>query len=294
MELTNKIKSAYYNYLSAQKVIAIYENTLVLAKENMRINERLVLNGKGLPSYVLRSQSEIEQINAHITDAKKAAENAALYFNFLLNRQSDSAIESSFDVSEQLSQAINLLNTESLVSERPEFKLTSKTVEIEATKLKMNRKFDAPKLNAFIDLGLQSQRLKFNNQSKYYFAGIQLSIPLYNGKANLYKIEKSRLDLQSAQMNVDYTLKELSLKTTTAKNNLVATYQSYRSSLKSLEFAANYQRLIERGFKEGVNSFIEDLDARNLLTSAQLQVNINQYKVLIAAANVEREISPIK
>jgi hypothetical protein len=52
--------------------------------------------------------------------------------------------------------------------------------------------------------------------------------------------------------------------------------------------------LIDRGFKEGVNTFIEDIDARNLLTSAQLQVSINQYKVLVAATKFERETALIK
>jgi outer membrane protein len=38
-----------------------------------------------------------------------------------------------------------------------------------------------------------------------------------------------------------------------------------------------------------VNTFIESIDARNQLTSAQLLVTINQFKLLIAEANLERE-----
>ena len=87
---------------------------------------------------------------------------------------------------------------------------------------------------------------------------------------------------------------QLTLAASTIKNNLIAVYQSYKSSLKSAEFSTSYQRLIERGFKEGINTFIENVDARNLLTSAQLQVSLNQYRVLIAAANFEREIALTK
>jgi outer membrane protein TolC len=66
-------------------------------------------------------------------------------------------------------------------------------------------------------------------------------------------------------------------------------YQNYQSALKQHAAAESYQRLIEKGYKEGVNTFIEAVDARNQLTSAQLLVTINQYRVLIANANLERE-----
>ena len=76
---------------------------------------------------------------------------------------------------------------------------------------------------------------------------------------------------------------------TVAKNAVENAYQSYQSSLKQLEAAQSYQRLIEKGYKEGVNTFIESIDARNQFTSAQLLVTINQYRLLSAKANYERE-----
>jgi outer membrane protein len=294
LELVQEIKVAYYNYLSAIKTVSIYESSLTLANENRRTNERLLKNGKGLPSYVLRSQSEVEVINAHITEAKKTAENAMLYFNFLLNRPSQEIIDTSFSLGKEFESALSLMGLEPDVSKRPELKALNKVVELNGTIIKMNKSFAVPKLNAFLDFGAQSQAFAFNNKSLYYIGGIQLSVPLFNGKRNLYKIQQSELDKKNATLSLDHISKQLTLAATTIKNNLIAVQQSYQSSVKSLEFAASYQRLIERGFKEGVNTFIEDIDARNLLTSAQLQVSINQFKVLIAAAKFERETASIK
>jgi outer membrane protein TolC len=58
-----------------------------------------------------------------------------------------------------------------------------------------------------------------------------------------------------------------------------------------MEAAASYERLIDRGFREGVNTYIETLDARNQFVTASLLININQFKVLIAASELEREIA---
>jgi len=44
-----------------------------------------------------------------------------------------------------------------------------------------------------------------------------------------------------------------------------------------------------KGYQEGVNTFLETIDARTQLLNSELLVNINKYKIEIAAANYERE-----
>ncbi|HNV29551.1 MAG TPA: TolC family protein, partial [Cyclobacteriaceae bacterium] len=89
----------------------------------------------------------------------------------------------------------------------------------------------------------------------------------------------------------DYSVKskQLDMRIQVVKNERITAYQNYRSAEKQLEAARSYQRLIEKGFKEGSNTFIETLDARAQLTAAQLKTIINQYHILIADARYERE-----
>jgi outer membrane protein TolC len=294
IELVRNIKVAYYNYFSALKVLAIYESALVLANENLRVNERLLQNGKGLPSYVLRSKSEQENMKARITEAKKGAENATLYFNFLLNRNSTDSIYASVDLSKEFDEAVSLITVQPDVSKRPELTALTEVIKLRNTVISMNKKYWVPRLNGFLDLGSQSQNFNFNSKSAYYNVGLQLDIPLFNGKRNLIKIKQAELDKKNAALNLDYTSQQLTLSAATIQNNLLSVYQVYQSSLKAVESAASYQRLIQRGFKEGVNTFIEDIDGRNLLTAAQLQANISFYNVLITAANLQRETGSSK
>jgi outer membrane protein TolC len=72
-------------------------------------------------------------------------------------------------------------------------------------------------------------------------------------------------------------------------NALISSYQNYQTAIRQVEAARSYQRLIEKGYKEGVNTFLEAVDARNQLTSAELLLRLNLYKVLIAEASLERE-----
>ncbi len=288
-ELVKNIKTAYFNYRNALEAVSIYKSTLELANEGKRVNEKLLENGKGLPAYILRSESEVENIHAQITTAEQQAANAKMYFNFLLNRNQDEEISTDFNTDNEIKNIAALLAERKTATDREELKMLQGVVSLNETALQMNKAVYYPKLNGFLDLGSQAQHWKFNSQSRYYMVGVQLDVPIFAGYRNKNKIKQSNLDVRNAQLNLEQVKQQLQLAGNTAYNNLRSAYQSYLSSQKQLEAAQTYQRLIERGYREGSNTFIETVDARNQLTQAQLQVSMNQYKVLVAAAGVERE-----
>jgi len=288
-DLVKNIKTAYYNYLNALQAVDIYKSGLQLANEGLRVNEKLLEGGKGLPAYVLRSKSEVEHANAQVVSAEQQVINARMYFNFLLNRNPEEKIESTFDDKAGLAKVESLIADLSLSGRREELKALDQVISINKTALKMNRQFAVPKLGAFVDLGSQSEGFHFNDQTRYYMLGLQLDIPIFTGNRNNVKIKQTNLDIKNAELNASLVSQQLNLTAKTAQNNLRSAYQTYQSSLKQYEAASSYQRLIEKGFKAGTNSFIETVDARNQYTSAQLLVNINRYKVLSAIADVERE-----
>ncbi|BAV07508.1 Outer membrane protein TolC [Filimonas lacunae] len=288
-ELVKSIKTAYFNYLMAAQAVGIYQASLQMAQESKRVNEKLLENGKGLPAYVLRSESETENINAQISEAQQQTQNARLYFNALLNREATAEIDNSYDTEAQLQQATQQLGDSLVNSAREEIKQVQQLITLNQTVVKMNQQYRVPKLNGFLDLGSQSQDWKFNGQSRYYMAGVSLSVPLYAGNRNNLKIKQSQLDVKNAEVNKALLLQQISVSTGMARNNLYSAWRTCQATLKQQEAAATYFRLIDKGYKAGTNTFIETVDARSQLTHAQLAITLNRYKVLIAAASLERE-----
>ncbi len=288
-ELIRDIKTAYFNYLTAEEGIGIYQSALTRANEGKRVNESLLENGKGLPAYVLRSESEIESIKARLTEAERLSENAKLYLNFLLNRPYSTEINTDFDPNVFLAQVPNILTQDADTKKREELKQVQTLKELNTDVLKMNQLFWSPRLSGFFDLGAQGENMQYTSQSNYYLLGFQVEVPIFVGFTNRYKIEQSKLDIKNTEIGYSATNQQLDMSKEMARNKLISSYQNYLSAQKQLEAAQSYQKLIERGYKEGVNTFIESIDARNQLTSAQFLVNINQYNVLIAEASLERE-----
>jgi outer membrane protein len=288
-ELIKNIKTAFYNYHAALRAVKIYENAAELANEGKKVNEKLLANGKGLPAYILRAESEISQLSAQLNDAEKQVEAAKMYMNFLMNRDLDKNVDTALNQSLEFQQIKQSNAVGTSVSGREEIKLLSGLVDLNNTVLQMNKAFWYPKLNGYLNLGSQSNNWKFNQQSTYYLGGLQLDIPIFNGKRNQYKIRQAELDKQSASNNLKQATQQMSLSAKMAQNNLTSSLVNHTAAQKQMEAASAYQRLIERGYREGVNTYIETLDARNQLINASLLININEFKVLIAAAELERE-----
>jgi outer membrane protein len=283
-ELVKQIKTAYFQYLLSLGLQKVYDNALNLAIEGKKVNEKLLANGKGLPAYLLRSDSEIANIQAQMADAAKQSQAAQMYFNFLLNRELRAEIRIDFEVGKALDAVYSVTP-----GAREELSLLSKSIQLQETVLKMNESFYLPKLSGFVNLGSQSTINDMNAKSAYYFLGLQMDIPIFTGKRNLYKIKQTQLDIASARNTLDLSAKQFTMATEIAQKNVQSSLASFQASTKSYEAAAAYLRLIEKGYKEGVSTYLETVDARNQWMNATINYQLKQFNVLIAAAAYERE-----
>ena len=284
-ELVKEIKTGYYSILMSKKAVEIYSSALELVKENLRVSRSLLSNGKSLPAYVSRAEAEVFQVEAQISAATEQVKKAEAWFNALLNRPISSTIEIEEIKMTAFTKPADTLNS----TVREELSKLSTLREIQSETLKWNQSYRTPKLNAFLDLAAQDFNFKVRNQSFFYLGGIQFTMPIYSANRNRLKIQQTQLDLKQTEFNLQDVKNKIDVAVFQAKTNLNTNYERYLSALKQEDAAKQYFRLIERGYKEGVNSFIEWLDARNQLTQAQVQKEVIFYTYLNSLAELERQ-----
>ncbi len=184
---------------------------LSLAGEAKRMNQSLLDNGKSLKAYVLRSESEIQGLEAKRTSALQQIKNARMYFNFILNTNPDEAIDTAYEVSVDQRIVDQYLLNEASINNRTELKALDQSASINQNVIKMNKAYWIPKLNGFLDLGSQAGDFKFNNKSRYYFLGFQLDFPLFSAGKNRIRIKQSELALKKQLINNTYTRNQIQL-----------------------------------------------------------------------------------
>jgi outer membrane protein TolC len=287
-ELVKDVKTAYYNYLLAMEGVRIFENTKTVVARGLRVNESLYANGKGLPAYINRSEADVQQVEAQYQNALNESEKAKVYFNFLLNRPLETPVTLTTPPMPE-----TILFAEATTGQREEIMQLKTAEDINRNAIKLNESFRQPRVSTFLDLGSQGFDLIFNDRGPYYMLGLQLDMPIFQGKRNLYKIDQSRKDLENTQTQRELVERQIELSAFSARNNVKTALANYKAAKKQVQASTSYFKLIDRGRSEGTNTFIEWLDARNQLTTSEVQEQINKYKALIAWADYERQVASV-
>jgi len=287
--LIQDIRVAYFNFCAAHSSISILKNTLQLVEQNLKDTRSLVENGKKLPASVLRAESELEQVNSLVTEAELKTNNAAQYLNFLVNRPLDQSV-SFEDLPLDFSRLDQLL-LEDLHPQNPELRAMQSMESIQETVLKSGKNYWVPKLSTYADLGSQGFDWNFDSQSRYLMWGLNFSMPVFQGGRNQNQIQRNVIGLQSVQRQKELVNQKLNLGLQTQRNEVKTLLAALQSSEKKLVSASAYLKLVDKGFKDGSQSLLEFIDARNQYTQAALQKNISAYKLQMAMAQLERQLS---
>jgi outer membrane protein TolC len=287
--LIQDIRVAYFNFCAAHSSISILKNTLQLVDQNLKDTRSLVENGKRLPAAVLRAESELEQVKSLVTEAELKTNNAAQYLNFLVNRPLDQSV--AFEEIPLDFSRLDQLLLEDLHPQNPELRAMQSMETIQETVLKSGKNYWVPKLSTYADLGSQGFDWSFDSQSKYLMWGLNFSMPVFQGGRNQNQIQRNVLGLQSVQRQKELVNQKLNLGLQTQRNEVKTLLAALQSSEKKLVSASAYLKLVDRGFKDGSQSLLEFIDARNQYTQAALQKNISAYKLQMALAQLERQLS---
>jgi outer membrane protein TolC len=282
-ELVKDIKIAYYKYLQSLEGIKIYEDALVLVKENQRVNHSLFENDKINRTAVLRSDNEVIRIAANLETAKQLSNNARSYFNFLISQKLDTEI----GIDENKESLPNVMVTENTLN-REEISKLNQVSEINENVNKLTQSYWYPKLSGFADVGFQDFDFEINKDSRYYFAGLGLEWNIFSGNKNKYKLKQVEQDTKKISSQIDNVKQQLLLQFQVSQNNLKSALEQFNADKNQKESARKYNDDITRLYKEGQVIYIELLDAQNQWVNAQLNANISLYNSWIAFAEMER------
>jgi outer membrane protein TolC len=283
-ELVKEIKEAYFGYAQSVQATLIYQSALKVAEENLRINNALFRNDKVSRSAVLRSESELSKYQSQLETARQNQKSAQAYFNFLLNRPSETEIL----VDNYNEPAIDPALADSSVDKREELKKLNTSLAISDQVTGLNKSYIVPKLSTFLNLGSQGFDWNYGDRSRYYFFGVTLQWNLFSSGKNHYRIAQSETDREIIKSQINYTNDQLKLQLILARNAFNSSVAQYTSALKQLAASEKYYQDELRLYKQGQALFIELLDGQNELIGAQLQRNVSLYDTWIKAADIER------
>lgn len=283
-ELVKEIKTAYYNYLKAINATKIYESSLRLVEEGQHINTKLFENSKVNRTAVLRSQNEVAKINASLITAKKSAESAQYYLNFVVNRPlTDSIQTNEITALPPLEQV-----QENNISSREELSKLRIAKDINANLTSLAKSYLIPKVGTSLDLGSQAFDWRFNTQSRYYLLGVSLEWNLFSFGKHNYRLKQTLADEQAIAAQTDYVQQQLLTELKIKQASMQSALAEYDAAASQLATSKTYYSDMLKLYKEGMAIYIELLDAQNQWIDSQLHANIALFDAWIAHTAIER------
>lgn len=285
-DLVKNIKQAYYQYLQATKAVQVYTNALDVVNENLRVSEKLVKNTVATRDVVLKSKTQVSQVQTSLVDAQQNRNNAAAYFNFLLNQP----LETNIVVDSTIFQALDnkLLLIPAVPEGREELAQLKSGEKALHTSMQLNDSYKLPRLNAFYNVGFQGFGYNLFDKQFYQLGGLQLTWNIFKGNDNKLKAKQSQVDMEQLRTQYDDVQKQLLLQVTTAYNSYLASTQALQNANDEVASTREAYRLTDKKFREGQALQIELIDARTQMTNAEIKYSLAQLAVLNRSAELER------
>lgn len=281
-ELVKEIKKAYFQYAQAAEAVRIYEQTQKLLVEQQRVNRSLLEADKVNRTALIRSDNELEKLRSRTEAAIQQRQSALAYLNFLLNKPLEAEVQ--LDSLRELP----LLPAGGDVSGREELAQLRTATRIQEQVTQLSKAYWLPRLSAFSDFGSQGFEWKYNERTRYYFAGLSLEWNLFSSGKNKARVRQNELSTRILQSQQDYTLRQLQVQARTATHSFLGAAAQYGSAQAQVRTAEAYYQDLFRQYKAGQALYIELLDAQNQLTTARLELSVACYNAWAAHAEVER------
>ena len=278
---------AYLLTQKARAAASIVAGSVTILEENLRINDALYRSGKLTQDAVLRARAELLGATQQRIDADRARQQAERALNLLLDRPLDSAVEAGDpgdDAAVAALAAQRLEAAEALVQRarrtRPEVQQLQRAADSAAAELRAAESQRRPTLALGVDAGIQGEDFGTGPRYNYLSGSLLLSWTVFDGGARRASIGVARLAERAARNQQALGEQRIEMEARAALDAARSSQEALAAAQARAEAARAAFRIASRKRDEGAATQIEFLDARNALTSAELNLAWTRLDVL--------------
>ncbi len=284
-ELVKEVKTAYFNFQKASEAKALYEEVLSLVQENLRTTESLFRNHQVTKDAVYSAEREVKSVEQQLALADKDQVMAQAFFNFLLNRDYESAIEMM-----ELPAAFPLPTLESAQQEawqqRDELTQFNHYLAMSDNQIDLYKGNNLPTLNLVGDYGFQGTDYSFGSEDDFLMGSVVLSWSIFN-RSTKAKVQQARIDKMQIQAQKSEVHQQIGLQVIDTWYQAKTALQQIELSDKEIKSANGAYQLVEKKYRQGQANLIELTDARTQLTNAQRRKIIAEFEIQVKLAELE-------
>ena len=294
IDMTKQVKDAYFAVLLAKNSLKVLERSINNAKETLKSTEAGFEQGVVSEYDLIRAKVQVNNLNPSYIAAKNGLELAVLQLKMILSLPQEQEIvflENLEDFSERI-VSVTDAESERAANNNSELRQLDLNIMSLQHNLKMVNSQHLPSLSAFGQYTYQTQAEDFRF-SEYNWVGsaavgLQLSIPIFNGRTVVNKAKQLKISLQELQLQKQYASDGIDLQIQSAINNMKAAQEQLSVNKDAISQAERGYEIAKVRYQTGSGTILELNDSELSMTQANLNYQQSLYDFLTAQTNLEK------
>ncbi len=294
IDMTKQVKDAYFAVLLAKNSLKVLERSINNAKETLKSTEAGFEQGIVSEYDLIRAKVQVNNLNPSYIAAKNGLELAILQLKMILSLPQEQEIvflENLEDFSDRI-VSVTDAESERAVNNNSELRQLDLNIMSLQHNLKMVNSQHLPSLSAFGQYAYQTQAEDFRF-SEYNWVGsaavgLQLSIPIFNGRTVVNKAKQLKISLQELQLQKQYASDGIDLQIQSAINNMKAAQEQLSVNKDAISQAERGYEIAKVRYQTGSGTILELNDSELSMTQANLNYQQSLYDFLTAQTNLEK------
>lgn len=295
--LERDVTVGYLDWLRTRSRVAIVSASVDLLQENLRVNTSLYTNGRVTEDQVLRARAELLQVQQQREEAINVAARNRQLVNFFLNRALDEPLElaspASLLAAIALEAGVETLAVDALaqragaLERRPEVAQQAALERAAGFQVEQQLAARQPQVSLGLNGGIQGEDYGTGSGYNFSTAFLHLTLPLFDGGAIRGRVAAARALARQASVRREASGRQIELEVQLALDGLRTAADSLATALAREVAARAGFRIASRKRDFGAINQVVFLDARNTLTSAELNLSLTRFELLARRAELD-------
>lgn len=285
--IKQNIYKIYYQLVVSKTQIEQIDANISRSKDLLHVNTALQKNGFGEQIEVDRTSVQLANFETRKISVISTINNGYYGLKFLMGMpERDSLVLTDTLSEDQLKRG--LLNEGVYeYSSRSDYQALESAVQLQEYNVKRYKMSFIPTLSLTGNFLRQGQGTEFNIFSKGQwfssaYAGINLSVPIFNGFSKDANIKKAQLELEQTQNQLNDLKNSIDNSALQAVNNFRAAINTLDDQKRNVELAERVYSQSQRKFESGLGSLLDITNAQADLSIAQSNYINAMYDAVIA------------
>jgi outer membrane protein len=271
LNVTDQVLRAFYAVVLNREIISVHESSIQRAENYLQIAEKRFSTGNVSKLDLLRAQVQLKNTGSALAEAKDNLAKSKIYLSKVVGSK-----DTVMNIAGSMNHEPVEEKDEELISKaesvRSDLNILQAQLDMNEMGIRIARSGNKPSLYAFSGYSVQNG---FNPMEPEKFvenwnAGVQLSIPLFDGFSTKHKVEEARIELQKTKLQKEEILDMIRIQIQQALISLHQAEEKITTQEGNIVLSREALRIAEIQYQNGIVSSLELMDAQQALTQSEL------------------------